>query len=397
MKGDDDKQTARSGKSDPIAKKLEKKGAAPPDKTTLTLDKTNTSKSYTTKKATMIDDTVQTSASNGGGDIDLPPGVTSTPMQPSRHILAPATLEHGGEAETSRLEDKDTLIDSGNLQVLQVPGMTVGEKTIKTAKGKDSRLIASDASSQGSVERTKRTRGDIQQIAEGKTLELRVSKKQKKKDAPDSRRGRGRGGAAERRGSIVVQAEVSKLNRKEAKAAKLADDKAKIENASKSKRSDTERYIALQADKSGYIVPEVLDQGPPGGGDSSDPGSDSDKATEENSRIDSVLTTLSQAKEYKKHKSFLTKNNVKLLSKSNKDGTMKETIINRIQLLMADVPTTFRKYKTDYRDQDKPNLEEAFYCLEDREKNLKEKACCVQSVTTYLAKSWEKLLDLLAV
>jgi hypothetical protein len=41
-------------------------------------------------------------------------------------------------------------------------------------------------------------------------------------------------------------------------------------------------------------------------------------------------------------------------------------------------------------------LEEAFYCLEDREKNLREKACCVQSVTTYFAKSGENVLYLLA-
>jgi hypothetical protein len=61
--------------------------------------------------------------------------------------------------------------------------MTVGGKTIKTAKVKDSPSIASDASSQGSLERTKRTRGDTQQIAEGKTLELQVSQKEKKKDA----------------------------------------------------------------------------------------------------------------------------------------------------------------------------------------------------------------------
>jgi hypothetical protein len=160
MKGDDDKQTARSGKSDLIAKKLEKKGAAPPNKPTITLDEPITSKSYTTKKATMIDDTVQTSASNGGGDIDPSPGGTLTPMQTSRHILAPATPEHRGEAKTSRIEEEDTLIKSGNLQVLQVTWMTVGRKTIKMAKGKESRLITSDASSQGSVESTKRTRGD---------------------------------------------------------------------------------------------------------------------------------------------------------------------------------------------------------------------------------------------
>jgi hypothetical protein len=173
------------------------------------------------------------------------------------------------------------------------------------------------------------------------------------------------------------------LNRKEAKTAKLAADKAERENASKSKRSDTERYIDSQADKSGHINPQVLDQGPPGGGDSSDPGSDSNKATEENSLMDSVSTTLSQAKEYKKYKSFLNKNNVKLLSKSNKDGTMKETIIKRIQLLAADVPTTFCEYKTDYRDQDKPNLEEAFYCLEDWEKNLREKTAFNRSQLIY--------------
>jgi hypothetical protein len=108
--------------------------------------------------------------------------------------------------------------------------------------------------------------------------------------------------------------------------------------------------------------------------------------------MDLVLTTSSQKEEYKKNKSFLTKNNVKLLSKSNKDGKMKETIINPIQLLTADVPTSFGEYETDYRDQDKPNLDEAYYCLEDREKNLREKACCVQSVTQYLAKFGGKFI-----
>jgi hypothetical protein len=119
---------------------------------------------------------------------------------------------------------------------------------------------------------------------------------------------------------------------KEAKAAKLAADKAERENAGKSKRSETERYIDLQADKSGHIEPQVaLDQNPPGGGDSSDPESDSDKETEDNSVLDSVSTTLSQKEEYKTFKSFLTKSNVKVLSKFNKDSTMKEAIIiNRI-------------------------------------------------------------------
>jgi hypothetical protein len=82
-----------------------------------------------------------------------------------------------------------------------------------------------------------------------------------------------------------------------------------LENASQSKRIDTQRYIALQADKSGHIVPDFLDQGPSGNGDSSGPGSNSNKETDKDSRIDSVSTTSSQAKEYKKYKSFLSKNN----------------------------------------------------------------------------------------
>jgi hypothetical protein len=79
---------------------------------------------------------------------------------------------------------------------------------------------------------------------------------------------------------IVVQAEVNKLNRQEAKAAKLAAEKADLENASQSKHIDTQRYIASQADKSGHIVPKVLDQVPPGDGDSSDPGSNSNSNRE---------------------------------------------------------------------------------------------------------------------
>jgi hypothetical protein len=138
MEGDDDKQTTRSVKSDLIAKKPEKKGAAPPEKPTITLEEPSLSKSYTTKKATMADNTVQTSESNRGKDIDPPPGGTSMRMPPCRQILGPATPEHGGEAETSRIEDEDTLIESGNLQVLQVPRLTVSVKTIKTAKGKES-------------------------------------------------------------------------------------------------------------------------------------------------------------------------------------------------------------------------------------------------------------------
>jgi hypothetical protein len=56
----DDKQTARSAKSDLLAKKPEKKGAgaAPPEKLSITLDKPNLLKSYKTKKAAMADNTV---------------------------------------------------------------------------------------------------------------------------------------------------------------------------------------------------------------------------------------------------------------------------------------------------------------------------------------------------
>jgi hypothetical protein len=68
---------------------------------------------------------------------------------------------------------------------------------------------------------------------------------------------------------------------------------------------------------------------------------------------------------------------VKLLSKFNKDGKMRQSLINRIQFLTRDVPTTFREFETDNRDQDKSDLEEAFYCLEDRENFFKVNAICL--------------------
>jgi hypothetical protein len=86
---------------------------------------------------------------------------------------------------------------------------------------------------------------------------------------------------------------------------------------------------------------------------------------------------LSQALDYKKNKSYFSKDNVKLLSKFNKDGRMGELLINRIQLLTKEITITFREFETDCRDQDKPDLEEAFYCLDDREINLREKTSCV--------------------
>jgi hypothetical protein len=127
---------------------------------------------------------------------------------------------------------------------------------------------------------------------------------------------------------LDVRAEVQKLE-KEAKAAKIAADKANKAKAGNSKRSETERYIDSQTDKSGHIDPKVAQDLNPPSGDSSDPGSSSDKETE-NSVMDSVSTTSSQKEEYRTDKSFLTKKNVKLLSKFNKDGKMKETIINQI-------------------------------------------------------------------
>jgi hypothetical protein len=76
--GDEDKQTTRSAKSDLLArkpeKKPEKKSAAPLEKPSLTEDQPNLSKSYETEKAMMADNTVQTSESNKGKEIDPPQG-----------------------------------------------------------------------------------------------------------------------------------------------------------------------------------------------------------------------------------------------------------------------------------------------------------------------------------
>jgi hypothetical protein len=115
----------------------------------------------------------------------------------------------------------------------------------------------------------------------------------------------------------------------EIKAAKLAADGANKAKAGNSKRSETEYYVDSQTDKSGHINPKFAqDLNPPDRGDSSDPGSRSNKETE-NSVLDSVSTTSTPKEEYRTDKSFLTKKNIKLLSKFNKDGKMKETIINR--------------------------------------------------------------------
>jgi hypothetical protein len=77
--GDDGKRTDKSGKPDPKAKTLaknpEKKGAAPPEKPSLTVDEPTLLASYETKKAMMADTTMQTSESNKGDDL-----ITSRPM-----------------------------------------------------------------------------------------------------------------------------------------------------------------------------------------------------------------------------------------------------------------------------------------------------------------------------
>jgi hypothetical protein len=137
------------------------------------------------------------------------------------------------------------------------------------------------------------------------------------------------------------------LNRLEAKAAKLAAAEADIANSNQSKNIDMQCYIDSQADKTGHDAPAVQDQGPPGDSSSSERKEDWGEK-DKDSTIDSVSITTSQAKDYKKNNSFLTKDNVKLLSTFNKDGRMRELLINRIQFLTKEIPTTFRELKTDY-------------------------------------------------
>jgi hypothetical protein len=117
--GDEGKRTERSGKPDPkaktLAKNTEKKGAAPPEKPSLTVDEPTLSTSYETLKATMADTTVQTSESDKGDDL-----ITSTLMPPSR-IIVPETPDHGDEAASSKEDEDKTLIKGGSNQGLQVP------------------------------------------------------------------------------------------------------------------------------------------------------------------------------------------------------------------------------------------------------------------------------------
>jgi hypothetical protein len=171
---------SRSGKPDPkaknVAKNTEKKGEAPPEKPSLTVDEPTHSGSYETKKATMANTTMQTSESDKGEDL-----ITSTPMPPSR-ILAPETPDHRDEAASSKEDEEITLIERGSNQELQVPRLTVGGKTIRTPQ-KASGSIASDASSRGS--RESRTRGDAAQIAEGIPLTEKYSQRNKRRKGQD--------------------------------------------------------------------------------------------------------------------------------------------------------------------------------------------------------------------
>jgi hypothetical protein len=73
MKGNDDEPTARSGKLDPKAKTLEKKGALPPEQLAITIDVAETSKTYMSERPTLIKTDLQTSTSDVG-ESDSPPG-----------------------------------------------------------------------------------------------------------------------------------------------------------------------------------------------------------------------------------------------------------------------------------------------------------------------------------
>jgi hypothetical protein len=101
-----------------------------------------------------------------------------TPMPQDGKKLALVTPYHGGEAESSRFEEDVTLTALGTLQVPGKAARDIGKMT-KTAKGASARSITSNASTKGSKERMKRTRGDFKALAGGKLLELRVSRKQR--------------------------------------------------------------------------------------------------------------------------------------------------------------------------------------------------------------------------
>jgi hypothetical protein len=140
------------------------------------------------------------------------------------------------------------------------------------------------------------------------------------------------------------------LERREALAASIAAAEAdKAATAESRKRTDIQQYLTTQEDKSRHEAPGDPDQDPPD--DSSSSVGDEDLGKKAKAYIDSVSITSSQAREYEKTKSYLSTANVKLLSKFKKDGRMRESLINRIQLLKAEIPISFRQFETDYKDQ----------------------------------------------
>jgi hypothetical protein len=131
--GDEGKRTERSWKPDPKAKKLakntEKKGAVPPEKPSLTVDKPTLLTSYETLKATMADKTVQTSESDKGEDL-----ITSTPMPPRRNVLVPETPDYGDEAASSKDDKDNMLIERASNQGLKVPTLKIGGRRSERLK-----------------------------------------------------------------------------------------------------------------------------------------------------------------------------------------------------------------------------------------------------------------------
>jgi hypothetical protein len=134
MDGDDDKLAERPGESDAKAKKPQaKKGAPPPDKLAplITIDKAETSKDYVSKRPTLIDDNVVTSAS----DVDYDPqpgGITLMPATQDVRQLASVTPFHGIHVVSRQAEQDETLAAIGTLQIpLERAANNIGTKEKK--------------------------------------------------------------------------------------------------------------------------------------------------------------------------------------------------------------------------------------------------------------------------
>jgi hypothetical protein len=87
--------------------------------------------SYETSKATMADNTVQTSESDKGKDL-----ITSMSMPPSINILVPETLDHGDEAASSKEDEDNTLIERRSNQGLKVPTLKIRGRQSESLKGR---------------------------------------------------------------------------------------------------------------------------------------------------------------------------------------------------------------------------------------------------------------------